>query len=92
MDLENRSRYNSLKARWKTLDSVVSKEYVPPHDLFYLAESEGEESEIVNGDTSGQSEEDEALIRMLDITGKVGHSVFLKLVPVVNIILFVKHL
>ena len=66
--LENRSGYNTLKAIiWKTLDLVVSKEYVPPHDLFYLAEIEGEQSGIVNGNMSGQSEENEVLIRMLDI-------------------------
>ena len=68
MDLENRSRYSALKARWATLDAVVAKEYVPPHELFYMEGDDDKDEESPDMVSS----EDEALVQMLDITGKVG--------------------
>ena len=70
MDLENRSRYSALKARWATLDAVVAKEYVPPHELFYMEGDDNKDEESPDMVSS----EDEALVQMLDITGKVGSS------------------
>jgi hypothetical protein len=67
MDLENRSRYFALKARWTTLDAVVAKEYVPPHELFYMEEDDDKDEESPDMVSS----EDEALVQMLDITGKL---------------------
>ena len=81
MAIENRARYFALKNRWRILDATVVSDYIPSHHLFYLEEEDGEKYDDVI-DEQGKapydslepdnSPDDEALVKMLDITAKVG--------------------